>query len=104
MNDWCEALTEKEHDDRLKKAGHPEWTSPMLATLTDKRFSDPDWIYERKLDGERLLLFRNGDNIRLMTRNRKQVNDSYPELVEACRDQDCGDFVIDGEVVAFRKA
>lgn len=101
MSDWREALTEDERDD-LKKSGHPEWMSPMLATLTEKRFSDPDWIYERKLDGERLLLFRDGNDVRLMTRNRKQANDTYPELVEACRRQSCTDFVIDGEVVAFK--
>jgi len=101
MSDWREALTQEERDD-LKKSGHPKWMSPMLATLTDKRFSDPDWIYERKLDGERLLLFRDGGDVRLMTRNRKQANDTYPELVEACLDQDCTDFVIDGEVVAFK--
>jgi hypothetical protein len=29
----------------------PEWVAPMLATLTEDRFSDPDWLYERKLDG-----------------------------------------------------
>ena len=101
MSDWREALTDDERDD-LKKSGHPEWMSPMLATLTEKRFSDPDWIYERKLDGERLLLFRDGNDVRLMTRNRKQANDTYPELVEACRRQSCTDFVIDGEVVAFK--
>ncbi len=101
MSDWQAALTREERE-ALKKAAHPEWMSPMLATLTDKRFSDPDWIYERKLDGERLLLFRNGDNVRLMTRNRKKVNDTYPELVEACRGQARTDFVVDGEVVAFK--
>lgn len=100
MSDWQEALTADERD-ALKKSGHPDWMSPMLATLTDKRFSDPGWIYERKLDGERLLLFRDGEDVRLMTRNRKEANDTYPELVEACRSQSCTDFVIDGEVVAF---
>lgn len=100
MSDWQEALSDDERD-ALKKSGHPEWMSPMLATLTERRFSDPDWIYERKLDGERLLVFRNGNDVRLMTRNRKQANDTYPELVEACRGQSCTDFVVDGEVVAF---
>ena len=32
----------------------PDWLSPSLATLTDDRFSDPDWIFERKLDGVRV--------------------------------------------------
>lgn len=100
MSDWQAALTQQERD-ALKESDHPEWMSPMLATLTDKRFSDPDWIYERKLDGERLLLFRNGDTVRLLTRNRKQANDTYPELVDACLEQDCTDFVVDGETVAF---
>jgi len=100
MSDWQESLTREEREG-LKKSGHPDWTSPMLATLTEKRFSDPEWIYERKLDGERLLLFRDGDQVRLLTRNRKQANDTYPELVEACLDQDCTDFVVDGETVAF---
>lgn len=74
----------------------------MLATLTQDYFSDPEWIYEPKLDGERLLLFRNDERVRLLTRNRKQVNGSCPELIEAARRQGCADFVIDGEVVAFR--
>ena len=101
MSDWRDALTSEERD-ALKESDHPEWMSPMLATLTDKRFSDPDWIYERKLDGERLLLFRDNDKVRLLTRNRKQANDTYPELVEACLKQDCTDFVVDGETVAFK--
>ncbi|MFP4316026.1 MAG: non-homologous end-joining DNA ligase [Desulfovibrionales bacterium] len=87
--------------DRLRKKKQPEWTAPMLATLTDKRFSDPDWIFERKLDGERCLVFRKGSSIRLMSRNRKEINDTYPELVDAFADQTSEDFVVDGEIVAF---
>ena len=60
-----------------------------------------DWIFERKLDGVRLLVFRDGDRIRLMTRNRKVVNDTYPELIEALAEQPARDFVADGEVVTF---
>jgi bifunctional non-homologous end joining protein LigD len=32
---------------RLRPAAVPDWTSPMLATLTDQRFSDPSWLFER---------------------------------------------------------
>jgi bifunctional non-homologous end joining protein LigD len=81
--------------------GKPAWFEPELATLTRDRFSDPAWMYERKLDGERCLAFRDGDQVRLMTRNRKMVSSTYPELVEALGTQQSGDFVVDGEVVAF---
>ena len=85
-------------------SGHtaqPDWFDPELATLTRDRFSDPAWFYERKLDGERCLTFRDGDELRLMTRNRKIVSSTYPELVEAFMAQEADDFVLDGEVVAF---
>ncbi|MBF9029039.1 ATP-dependent DNA ligase [Rhodobacterales bacterium HKCCE3408] len=85
----------------LPETGFPDWTSPMLAVLTDDRFSDPDWIYERKLDGERLLAFRNGDDIRLMTRNRREVSATWPEIAEAIGAQSEHAFIADGEVVAF---
>ena len=81
--------------------GKPAWFEPELATLTRDRFSDPAWMYERKLDGERCLAFRDGDQVRLMTRNRKMVSSTYPELAEALGAQQSGDFVVDGEVVAF---
>ena len=46
---WRDDLSEQERD-ALKNASVPHWTAPMLATLTHDDFSDPDWIYERKLD------------------------------------------------------
>ncbi|WP_372609566.1 non-homologous end-joining DNA ligase [Aquicoccus sp.] len=85
----------------LPESSHPEWIAPMLAVLTDARFSSSDWILERKLDGVRLLVFRYGDRIRLMTRNCNEVSDTYPELVKALARQPARDFVADGEVVAF---
>jgi DNA ligase D-like protein (predicted ligase) len=72
----------------------------MLATLTDERFSRPDWLYERKLDGERALVFKAGDSVRLLTRNRKNINDNYPEIAAAIAEQPL-DFIADGEIVAF---
>ena len=79
----------------------PDWLDPELATLTRERFSDPAWIYERKLDGERCLTFRDGADLRLETRNRKVVSSTYPELAEALAGQSASDFIVDGEVVAF---
>ena len=73
----------------------------MLATLTDDPFSDPEWVFERKLDGVRLLAFRRGSEVRLMTRNRKRRNGSYPEIVDALAAMDAPDFVVDGEVVGL---
>ena len=79
----------------------PDWRAPTLATLTDKRFSDPQWIFERKFDGMRCLAFRDGDRVRLLSRNRQPLNGTYPELVDALAAQHTTRFVVDGEVVAF---
>ncbi|HKL63211.1 MAG TPA: hypothetical protein VJ883_07575, partial [Woeseiaceae bacterium] len=87
--------------DELQRKGMPDWTAPMLATLTDERFSSEDWIYERKLDGERCLVFRDGRGLRILSRNRKKLNDTYPELAEALADAGPQRFIADGEIVAF---
>ncbi|OBG94153.1 ATP-dependent DNA ligase [Mycobacterium sp. E3251] len=79
----------------------PDWRSPTLATLTDKRFSDPRWVFERKFDGMRCLAFRDGARVRLLSRNRQPLNGTYPELVDALAAQHSTRFVLDGEVVAF---
>lgn len=85
----------------LKKQDQPDWTSPMLATLTRDLFSNDDWIYERKLDGQRLLAFRSGSNVRLLSRNRKLNTGRYPDVAEALATMPSEDFIVDGEVVAF---
>jgi bifunctional non-homologous end joining protein LigD len=74
---------------------------PMKAVLSDEPFSDPDWIFERKLDGVRCLAFRENHRVRLISRTGRQMNGSYPELVEALERERCDDFVVDGEIVAF---
>src|SRR5437868_4727361 len=85
----------------LRKESVPAWRAPTLATLTEKRFSDPQWIFERKFDGVRCLAFRDGDRLRLLSRNRQALNGTYPELVDALAEQEASRFVVDGEVVAF---
>lgn len=75
---------------------------PQLATLSKERFSDPGWIFERKLDGVRVLAVRSGDRTRLWSRNHNDVSASYPEIVDALDDQLSGsDAILDGEIVAF---
>jgi len=73
----------------------------MKAVLTDERFSDPDWIYERKLDGFRCIAIRDGDRVRLLSRNDLSMNGRFPTIAAALEDQPCRRFAIDGEVVAF---
>lgn len=77
----------------------PKWVDPMKATLVHDRFSDPDWIYEPKLDGERCLAFLRGGKASLMSRNQKRIDHSYPEVVAALSGQT--DALLDGEVVAL---
>lgn len=77
-----------------------DWLEPCLATLTDQRFSSDDWVFERKLDGVRVLAGRDTDEPMLWSRNHKRVNAAYPEVVEAFVGQP-DRFLVDGEIVAF---
>jgi bifunctional non-homologous end joining protein LigD len=61
----------------------PQWLEPMAAMLTQERFTGPEWIFERKLDGIRLLAFRDGRDVRLLSRNRLSQNASYESVVDA---------------------
>ena len=101
MSDW-RARLDAEQAGQLERARMPEWTAPMLATLTDDRFSSDDWIFERKLDGERCLVFRDHRGVRLLSRNRKSLNATYPELEPLLEQASDRTFVADGELVAFR--
>ncbi len=83
------------------EAPAPTTSGAMKAVLTDERFSDPSWIYERKLDGIRCIAIRDGNNVTLLSRNDLKQNDRYPELVQALENERCDQFAIDGEVVAF---
>ena len=75
----------------------PEWVEPMAATLTQERFAGPEWIFERKLDGIRLLAFKHGRDVRLLSRNRLPQNGSYPSVVEAIANLPVRDVILDGE-------
>ena len=72
----------------------------MLATLTDKAFDDPDWIFETKWDGFRLMAEVKDGQVALYSRNLIDLSRKYPSVCDALRA--LGHFaVIDGELVAL---
>lgn len=73
---------------------------PMLATLTDKPFDDPDWIFETKWDGFRLMAEIKDGSVALYSRNLIDLSRKYPSVCSALRG--LRRFaVIDGELVAL---
>jgi len=73
----------------------PEWVVPMAATLTQERFTGPEWIFERKLDGIRMLAFKNGADVNLYSRNR--LAQHYPAVAEAIAKLPVSQVILDGE-------
>ena len=74
----------------------PDWVVPMAATLTQDRFVGPEWIFERKFDGIRLLAFKRGHDVRLYSRNR--LPQSIPAIAAAIAALPPHDLILDGEV------
>lgn len=68
----------------------------MKATLTQDRFTGPDWIFERKFDGIRLLAYKRGPEVKLFSRNR--LRQEIPHLARAIAQLPVRDLVLDGEV------
>ncbi|HVE93995.1 MAG TPA: non-homologous end-joining DNA ligase [Acidimicrobiales bacterium] len=95
--DWLSDL-----DDDLRARVHatpaPSWLEPMAARLTDARFDDSEWVFERKLDGIRYLAFIAGGEARLLTRNR--IRHRHPAVEATLLAQSSRDFVVDGEMVS----
>ncbi len=71
----------------------------MAATLTRERFEGPEWVFERKLDGIRLLAFKRGTSVELLSRNRLPQNLAYPAFAAAVAALPCQDVILDGEAV-----
>jgi DNA ligase D-like protein (predicted ligase) len=74
----------------------------MKAVLFDHPFSDPAWIYERKLDGIRCGAIRRNGKVRLLSRSDQLMNGTYPEVVDAL-EMPGPDLFADGEIVAFHR-
>src|SRR5437660_10583390 len=74
----------------------PEWLVPMAATLTQERFTGPEWIFERKFDGIRLLAFKNGSEVQLFSRNHLPQN--LPAIAQAITALPHEELILDGEI------
>jgi bifunctional non-homologous end joining protein LigD len=74
----------------------PDWLVPMAATLTQDRFTGPEWVFEQKLDGIRLIAYKNGSDVRLFSRNR--LPQESPAIAEAIARLPVRDAILDGEV------
>jgi bifunctional non-homologous end joining protein LigD len=74
----------------------PDWLEPMAATLTQERFSGPEWLFERKFDGIRLLAHKRGKDVQLFSRNR--LPQHLPSVEKAIAKLPVKDAILDGEV------
>jgi bifunctional non-homologous end joining protein LigD len=73
----------------------------MLATLVDEPFDRPGWVYEEKYDGYRILAYKEGKSVTLLSRNAKDRSDSFSEVARAVAKLKDDTLLLDGEVVAF---
>jgi bifunctional non-homologous end joining protein LigD len=74
----------------------------MKAVLSDEPFSDPQWLFERKLDGERCGAVRLKGQVHLLSRTGRRLDATYPELIDALSVSG-PDLLVDGEIVAFAR-
>jgi len=85
---------------KIKKSPVPEGIKPMLATLVDEPFDDPDWQYEVKWDGYRTLAFLNKKEVNLFSRNNKSFNDKFYPIYNLLKEWKI-DAVLDGEILVL---
>jgi bifunctional non-homologous end joining protein LigD len=85
-----------------KKSKIPAAVKPMLATLVNEPFDDPDWAYEVKWDGYRALAYLNKGNVGLTSRNNKSFTEKYYPLIGAMQKWDLN-AVLDGEILVIGK-
>jgi bifunctional non-homologous end joining protein LigD len=85
------------------KAAFDERLKPMLATLVDKPFDEPGWLYEIKWDGYRALACMNKGEVMLKSRNDKSFNDKFYPVHQALRDWNVN-AIVDGEVIVLKES
>ena len=80
----------------------PQSILPMLPTLVNEAFSDPEWIYETKWDGYRAICFISERSHRLVSRNQMDMTSAFPEISGIAETLKAGTAILDGEIVALR--
>lgn len=75
--------------------------APMLATLVDAPFNKPNWIFEEKYDGVRMLAYKEGSKVVLISRNAIDRTERYPKIAEAIGKLKPDTLALDGEIVIF---
>jgi bifunctional non-homologous end joining protein LigD len=84
-----------------RKGPMPSKVEPMLATLADRPFSDPNWLFEIKWDGVRAVArIKNGD-LTLLARAGGDITKRYPELASLPEALAAQEAILDGEIVAL---
>ena len=86
-----------------RKARMPAVIHPMLATLVDDPFSNPEWIFETKWDGFRSICFVKQGKSRFVSRNQIDMTPQYPELASVAKQIGAKEAILDGEIVALDK-
>src|SRR3989442_12968234 len=81
----------------------PEIIHPMLATLVDEPFSNPEWIFETKWDGFRSICFIRHGKARFVSRNQLEMTAQDPELAPVAKQIEVREAILDGEIVALDK-
>src|ERR1700729_390459 len=74
---------------------------PMLATLVKEPFQQPGWVYEEKYDGYRILAYKEGRRVTLLSRNAKDRSAHFEAIAAAVSALPYDTLLLDGEVVAF---
>jgi bifunctional non-homologous end joining protein LigD len=85
-------------------AAMPSYVEPMLPTPLKLPFSDPQWLFEPKLDGYRALCFLKDGEVRFISRNRRNLTKRFPELQEIAALIKAQTAIIDGEIVALDRS
>ncbi|HEX4073835.1 MAG TPA: DNA ligase D [Candidatus Acidoferrales bacterium] len=86
-----------------KKAAMPEHVIPALATLAERPFSDPDWLFEIKWDGVRALARVKDHQLKLWSRSQREITREYPEMAVLPNYVNGHDVWLDGEIAALDK-
>ena len=81
----------------IKAATNFSFIEPMKAMKVNE-LPAGDWLYEIKFDGYRALAFKAGDEVRLISRNRKSFNDDYPVLIDSLKSLKTKGFTIHGDL------